>query len=745
MSTTLGNCEITNSTSLEDGGDQVNLNTMPSHVLVVVGALTSNPAPSTDSEGDGYWSVTAANFSISGSETYTTQDPASGFGDGANSTSQSVINSNQGLNSGGVGLAENTNVGRVYTESGMTSTADGVALWDANVEKVMIVDSIVGSSTGNQVLVYAKLYDNYMMPSEDTTINLDIDGDATWNPLTFPSEGTPQGQLTNVDSVFEITSLASSSGVETITPTTGFTITERVIRSGFSNEQTNYVIEGVVTANKATHVATIQIDANADEYFINAPNFDGYSLLSPTHYGNASKHIKLSLDSIGKTNDKKTSYVFNLIYQNNNKTTISDGLKASLSYSGKSIITRTERIDSISFGGTTVGGGETRKITVHGVPDSEFALSVVSVGSSVEDVDGDGVLEYNFNNRYLDTSILSKENTTLLPSHAEIVANTGVWTNLGGGGRTLKGLSHVSLPELPVLYKVIDSSGYYTFKQKFPKTNTKTTILNGAMSASTIMNLDDSTGIEVGDRVLMSAIPTKSIIIVTTVSSATRVITSAAVTADDNASVSFRKNKQYKIIFHKYINTKHHPLNGAMSAINQDILIDNKEYGVTLNQYIDPTLILRASTAGTALTINGGSAGAEDDTAYVGKADRTSIELKHASRITKSFKLTYNLAVVSGGHTFTAARKPAFSKVYEWEDGNTPTQKNNAIGALVPASDWTNTVAGNNGGTEVLITGITIGSTGATTISITANVTIKKWGNSDVTMDLDLDKIVTVA
>ena len=63
----------------------------------------------------------------------------------------------------------------------------------------------------------------------------------------------------------------------------------------------------------------------------------------------------------------------------------------------------------------------------------------------------------------------------------------------------------------------------------------------------------------------------------------------------------------------------------------------------------------------------------------------------------------------------------------------------------MPASDWTNTVAGNNGGTEVLITGITIGSTGATTISITANVMIKKWGNSDVVMDLDLDKIVTVA
>ena len=63
----------------------------------------------------------------------------------------------------------------------------------------------------------------------------------------------------------------------------------------------------------------------------------------------------------------------------------------------------------------------------------------------------------------------------------------------------------------------------------------------------------------------------------------------------------------------------------------------------------------------------------------------------------------------------------------------------------MPASDWTNTVPGDNGGTEVLITSITIGSTGATTISITANVMIKKWGNSNVVMDLDLDKIVTVA
>ena len=67
MATNLQNCEITNHTSVESQGDQVNLNAMPSHVLVKIGALINNPAPTTDLEGNGYWQVSALNFSISGS------------------------------------------------------------------------------------------------------------------------------------------------------------------------------------------------------------------------------------------------------------------------------------------------------------------------------------------------------------------------------------------------------------------------------------------------------------------------------------------------------------------------------------------------------------------------------------------------------------------------------------------------------------------------------------------------------
>ena len=48
-----------------------------------------------------------------------------------------------------------------------------------------------------------------------------------------------------------------------------------------------------------------------------------------------------------------------------------------------------------------------------------------------------------------------------------------------------------------------------------------------------------------------------------------------------------------------------------------------------------------------------------------------------------------------------------------------------------------------NGGTHIEIFNIAVTGIGTTTFTLTADVLIKKWGTQDVTMNLDLDQIIT--
>ena len=140
----------------------------------------------------------------------------------------------------------------------------------------------------------------------------------------------------------------------------------------------------------------------------------------------------------------------------------------------------------------------------------------------------------------------------------------------------------------------------------------------------------------------------------------------------------------------------------------------------------------------------------EDYKYYKGKAN--TIPKSHSHQ-RSTYSLTYELVVANtGSHTFTAIRKPNFSNRIKnhtisisnptgTADVNTPiyeTYTNKQV------SDWTNTLATENGGTEVMINNISIGSAGSTKMTITLVFQILKWGISDVTMELDLDKILTV-
>ena len=212
---------------------------------------------------------------------------------------------------------------------------------------------------------------------------------------------------------------------------------------------------------------------------------------------------------------------------------------------------------------------------------------------------------------------------------------------------------------------------------------------------------------------------------------------SSVITAPTNAQISFQKPTTYAISI----------IPSLSSTLGSNISTTSPGY--TLYQYMDPTLTLKVSTATTTYTINSGAAGAEYYQYVSGVANSTVGKLKKRKGLfntttgeyDNNFKVTLNLAVVNtGAHTFTAARKPSFSATVPYDSTNPGTP---AAAQLNGGSDWTNTIVSDNGGTVVTISNPTVGSIGATTLTITYNVSVIKWGTEDVTMDLNLDNILT--
>ena len=83
---------------------------------------------------------------------------------------------------------------------------------------------------------------------------------------------------------------------------------------------------------------------------------------------------------------------------------------------------------------------------------------------------------------------------------------------------------------------------------------------------------------------------------------------------------------------------------------------------------------------------------------------------------------------------FTAVKRPNFTFS---EHGIIVGGKQTGI------SNWTNTDPQKNGGTHIQASNINTTALSASTITISLDLHILKWGTRDVTMTLDLDDIVT--
>ena len=503
--------------------------------------------------------------------------------------------------------------------------------------------------------------------------------------------------LRNIYSTFELQGFKSNTGTETVTVGTGFKIKKTTHTNEYYDENipSKYVITGVTKRNIPQTIATVKIEAETDKYFKKPP------LLNTSF----SDNVSLSIVNIEKSNNNITSYTLELIYVNSKDSYGLDGLSASLRYKCEALYTREITIDGFQAGDTQLSSdGDRRTILIHGHKDAVFALAI-------NDDAGNSILDSN-----LTTST--------------IINDYGV--------------------EIPIIKRKIGKSGAYRFVQKFPNISAINTSLSADASGARTITVKNGFGVKVGDKVIMKKINKETTVTVNEINPAggtdniNELYLSSAITASSGDGVSFQRQRTYTASL----------IPSLSSTFGSSVPTTYPTY--TFNQYIDPILTLKVSTALATFKINDGSAGAEYYQYIKGRAnftkrngDRGLYVLSSAGEndfnYTNSFKVTLSLEVDNTAHTFTAVRRPIFSHTVEAGDHNIDIAKGTPSAAQTDkGSDWTNTLSANNGGTKINISNIVVGSSGATTLTITYNVKILEFGNEDTTIELDLDKILTV-
>jgi len=500
---------------------------------------------------------------------------------------------------------------------------------------------------------------------------------------------------------------------------TNISISEKITNQGLSNQKNEYSISGKVENNKFTKISTIKIDADEGMHFTKIP----FLVINDERISNdfqLDRNIKLKL--IASTSN--TSYTFDLMYKSNKTLSKLDLPKVHIKFNQVTTPSKTLEITNVKVGKSTLNkNGETRNISIYGKPNTPFNIVLNSVD---ENKDSDG----NVTN-YTESSILSIGGASITEETTE---------------STLQLIRLIDDTDIDVVSKTIDSSGVYSFKQSFPSTKVKATAINGSEAAggATKIIFDDLTYVRVGDQVVMKEI-TSGFITVTELNpdgdNENECSVSASITAADNALVTFKRSKKYRI----YVEP------GTDATIDTSGSISNWVYGSygypsyyskTLNQYLDPVLTLRASTDSRLYSINAqaipGSGAQQHDSTYIGQANVLHNRINGRPGIpTGRFTLTY-LLDAEGSKVFsyvdTIEPAPRFSNLIEFESTS-----------LTPDVDWTSTLPDTNGGTRIDMSNITISAAGANTITITAKVDIIKWGYSNVVMELNLDNIVSVS
>jgi hypothetical protein len=154
---------------------------------------------------------------------------------------------------------------------------------------------------------------------------------------------------------------------------------------------------------------------------------------------------------------------------------------------------------------------------------------------------------------------------------------------------------------------------------------------------------------------------------------------------------------------------------------------------ITLNQYLNPQLNLKFTDTTRFFSINGQTVPASGDQSFYlsfsGKPNKNLTELEDENLFQKVNQVTITLDGV-GSKAFSITKTPVYS-----------TSEN--------LSDFSNTSESNESGTEFEINNIAVALSNSETTNgictITFNLIITKWGNSDLTSTLNLNNIISAS
>tara|TARA_R100000231_G_C5321047_1_gene163418 strand:+ start:116 stop:1519 length:1404 start_codon:yes stop_codon:yes gene_type:complete len=245
------------------------------------------------------------------------------------------------------------------------------------------------------------------------------------------------------------------------------------------------------------------------------------------------------------------------------------------------------------------------------------------------------------------------------------------------------------------LSRTLNKSGYFRYKQALPASKTIiSTTVNGAVNNSNRAIFTSLAGVQVGDELLTSNDYTVKVLTLDPLgSNANQCDLTQAVTLSNSAPAVFKRGQTFKV---------HVTSSGSFKST-----VNRRYPTITLNQYLNPLVKITASSANGSLTINGGSAGADDIQCFTGRPNRVNDDYNSLN----TYTLTYNL------------------------QGVTSTIKAN------PASTMYTTTSGDS---DVKLTNRQISGNATTNFTISFNVIVNTWGVADTNITIDLDNIIAM-
>ena len=582
-------------------------------------------------------------------------------------------------------IGNESNLTRKFLDDG-TSNSDYIA------SNIILTDTSTAGQPGNTVKVTVNFASDYVI-SKIQKVKLNIVGDAKiWRPETSINASTAVVLVDDKNN--------TSYGTSSITTENNYTIdtvTSVGVRGVF--DIITNTITGSALKSTSTKIGSLTITADDNYYFVNKPYL---------RFIDNSKSIKLRQTSITRdNNDYITKYNFDLMFNSNVNLNVNDESNVFIEYSAKAIPIAKNEITNITFGDTQIPStGVIRPIKIYGDIGAEFDMTIT------KEYDGSSILDSLSNASFSNNSARTVSASTFRKSNIDVFTPSG----------TIRGI-----------YKKIQSRrkkkskgiSYCVLNQEFPPNIGYKTTINGSKTSTTMTIAGNTENIRVGDQLVYSDLTTGTIVTVSSITDANNVVLSSSVAQDNSDTVKFVRTEKYNIDIYPRAGT-------TLSS-----KIPSSYPHFTLNQYRDVRLTLTA-TAGTNYTLTTYAL-----SSYVGKANSVTNRVLRPSE-TRSFSISIVATVDNTGtQTFTTRNNPTWSST----SSTTSNWTNSVHADTLDGSSRGNlavVTTNGNGGTHIEIYNLKTTTNGGRTIAtITGDVRIKKWGNKDVTMNLDTSAFLT--